>query len=85
MFLFIDTPQGFECFTITVPLFLGRDLRKEPKTILNDYLGWHRQSKGKWFLGLHFLSGRLTKDKKNITIVKNLKKNNPGEEIIILL
>ena len=24
-FEFIDTPQGFACFTITVPLFFGKD------------------------------------------------------------
>ena len=26
LFLCIDTPQGFACLTITVPVFFGRDL-----------------------------------------------------------
>jgi hypothetical protein len=26
LFLFIETPHGFACFTITVPVFLGSDL-----------------------------------------------------------
>ncbi|HJN36653.1 MAG: NADPH-dependent assimilatory sulfite reductase hemoprotein subunit [Prochlorococcus sp.] len=34
-------------------------IRKEPKTKLEDYLGWHRQSKSLWFVGLPLLSGRL--------------------------
>ncbi len=34
-------------------------LRPEPKGKLEDYLGWHRQSKGLWFVGLPVLSGRL--------------------------
>ena len=34
-------------------------LRPEPKAKLEDYLGWHRQSKGLWFVGLPVLSGRL--------------------------
>ena len=25
LFLFIETPHGFACFTITVPEFFGRD------------------------------------------------------------
>ena len=34
-------------------------LRFEGKAKLEDYLGWHRQSKGLWFVGLPLLSGRL--------------------------
>ncbi|MCT0213896.1 sulfite reductase, ferredoxin dependent [Synechococcus sp. CS-1327] len=34
-------------------------LRPEPKTKLHDYLGWHRQSSGLWFVGLPLLCGRL--------------------------
>ncbi len=34
-------------------------LRYEGKSKLEDYLGWHRQSKGLWFVGLPLLSGRL--------------------------
>ena len=35
-------------------------LKPEPKSELKDYLGWHRQSKGLWFVGIHLLSGRLS-------------------------
>ncbi len=45
-------------------------LRYEGETKLEDYLGWHRQSKGLWFVGLPLLSGRLQgkvkKDLRNI-------------------
>ena len=34
-------------------------LRPEPKARLSDYLGWHRQSSGLWFVGLPLLCGRL--------------------------
>jgi sulfite reductase (ferredoxin) len=34
-------------------------LRSEPKARLNDYLGWHRQERGLWFVGLPLLCGRL--------------------------
>ncbi len=33
--------------------------KPEPTNTLNDYLGWHRQTKGIWFVGLPLLSGRL--------------------------
>ena len=36
------------------------NLRKEGDTILEDYLGWHKQSEKLWFVGLPLLSGRLT-------------------------
>jgi sulfite reductase (ferredoxin) len=35
-------------------------MRLEPKTKLEDYLGWHRQSRGLWFVGLPVLCGRLS-------------------------
>ena len=34
-------------------------MRLEPKTTLEDYLGWHRQSSGLWFVGIPLLCGRL--------------------------
>lgn len=37
-----------------------KGMRLEPKAKLNDYLGWHRQSSGKWFVGLPLLCGRLS-------------------------
>ena len=36
-----------------------KPLRPEPKTRLSDYLGWHRQGRGLWFVGLPLLCGRL--------------------------
>jgi len=36
-----------------------RSLRDEPKRKLLDYLGWHRQGDGLWFVGLPLLCGRL--------------------------
>ena len=36
-----------------------KGLRLEPKTKLEDYLGWHRQEAGKWFVGLPLLCGRI--------------------------
>ena len=43
-----------------------RSLRSEPKPKLQDYLGWHRQEKGKglWFVGLPLLCGRLEGERK---------------------
>ncbi len=35
-------------------------LRAEPEAKLEDYLGWHRQDKGLWFVGIPLLSGRLS-------------------------
>jgi sulfite reductase (ferredoxin) len=37
-----------------------KGLRAEPKRRLEDYLGWHRQSPGLWFVGLPLLCGRLS-------------------------
>ena len=34
-------------------------MRREPAAVLTDYLGWHRQSPGLWFVGLPVLCGRL--------------------------
>jgi sulfite reductase (ferredoxin) len=36
-----------------------RALRPEPPQRLLDYLGWHRQAPGRWFVGLPLLCGRL--------------------------
>ncbi|WP_216902904.1 sulfite reductase, ferredoxin dependent [Synechococcus sp. CCY 9618] len=36
-----------------------KGLRSEPASTLTDYLGWHRQSPGLWFVGLPVLCGRL--------------------------
>jgi len=41
-----------------------RPLRDEPKRKLHDYLGWHRQGDGLWFVGLPLLCGRLEGDTK---------------------
>ncbi len=39
-------------------------IKPEPIAKLEDYLGWGRQSKSLWFLGIPLLSGRLSGDKK---------------------
>ncbi|MEN9859689.1 MAG: sulfite reductase, ferredoxin dependent [Cyanobacteriota bacterium] len=36
-----------------------KGMRLEPKAKLEDYLGWHRQGTGKWFVGIPLLCGRL--------------------------
>ena len=36
-----------------------KGLRLEPRPKLEDYLGWHRQKKGLWFVGLPLTCGRL--------------------------
>ena len=41
-----------------------KGLRLEPKVKLEDYLGWHRQTAGKWFVGIPLLCGRLGGDLK---------------------
>lgn len=46
---------------LTVPL---KPLRPEPKRRLLDYLGWHRQSAGLWFVGLPLSCGRLEGERK---------------------
>lgn len=42
-----------------------KGMRLEPKTKLEDYLGWHRQSRGLWFVGLPVLCGRLSGELKS--------------------
>jgi sulfite reductase (ferredoxin) len=41
-----------------------QSLRREPKSVLTDYLGWYRQANGLWFVGLPLLCGRLEGDRK---------------------
>lgn len=41
-----------------------KGLRNEPKTKLMDYLGWHRQRAGFWFVGLPLMCGRLSGEMK---------------------
>ena len=41
-----------------------RPLRHEPAARLHDYLGWHRQERGLWFVGLPLLCGRLEGERK---------------------
>ena len=42
-----------------------KGLRNEPKPKLQDYLGWHRQKAGMWFVGLPLLCGRLNTELKH--------------------
>jgi len=39
--------------------------KPEPTIKVIDYLGWHRQSKGIWFVGIPLLSGRLKENVKS--------------------
>lgn len=41
-----------------------KGMREEPRRKLEDYLGWHRQSAGLWFVGLPLLCGRLSGEQK---------------------
>ncbi|MAR05718.1 MAG: sulfite reductase, ferredoxin dependent [Cyanobium sp. NAT70] len=41
-----------------------KGMRNEPKPKLLDYLGWHRQRAGRWFVGLPLMCGRLKGDVK---------------------
>jgi sulfite reductase (ferredoxin) len=41
-----------------------KGMRNEPRTKLADYLGWHRQGPGKWFVGLPLLCGRISGETK---------------------
>ncbi len=43
-----------------------KPMRAEPKMKLEDYLGWHKQSPGKWFVGIPLMSGRLKGNPKEI-------------------
>ncbi|WP_114993124.1 NADPH-dependent assimilatory sulfite reductase hemoprotein subunit [Synechococcus sp. UW179A] len=42
-----------------------KGIRQEPVAKLQDYLGWHRQKKGLWFVGLPMMCGRLEGAVKN--------------------
>ena len=55
--------KGIQWFrdTLRRDYFKGdlKGLRNEPKPKLLDYLGWHRQKAGLWFVGLPLMCGRL--------------------------
>lgn len=54
--------RGIDWFRQELAVYFAGSLqppRKEPQTRLVDYLGWHRQGDGLWFVGLPVLSGRL--------------------------
>ena len=51
---FIDELQN-KYFTKSI-----KELLPEPKAKLEDYLGWHRQKIGLWFVGIPLISGRLS-------------------------
>ncbi len=65
-----------------------KPLRKEPKKKLIDYLGWHRQNKSTWFVGLPLLSGRLAGERKE-KLSKIVQKYNlnlritPNQDILL--
>ena len=55
--------RGIQWFRETlIKDYLKKDIKNlihEPPTKLMDYLGWHRQKPGLWFVGLPFMCGRL--------------------------
>jgi len=62
--------------------------RQEPKAKLEDYLGWRKQSKNVWFLGIPLLSGRLSGSTKIKIreIVENFKLDlrlTPNQDILL--
>ena len=65
-----------------------KPLRKEPENKLIDYLGWHKQNKDYFFVGLPLLSGRLSGKKKSL-IRDIVKENNldlrltPNQDILL--
>ena len=65
-----------------------KKIRKEPNQVLIDYLGWHKQNKTSYFVGLPLLSGRLSGEKKK-TITSIVKKYNlnlsltPNQDILL--
>ena len=65
-----------------------KPLREEPKNKLIDYLGWHKQNKDYYFVGLPLLSGRLYGQKKSV-IKDIVKKYNldlrltPNQDILL--
>ena len=63
-------------------------LRKEPNNKLIDYLGWQKQNKDFWFVGLPLLSGRLQGDKKSTLRILVEKYNlniriTPNQDILL--
>ena len=65
-----------------------KPLYPEPDIKLEDYLGWHKQSKGLWFVGIPILSGRLSgKIKKGLRkIVENYQleiRLTPNQDILL--
>ncbi|MDC3234224.1 NADPH-dependent assimilatory sulfite reductase hemoprotein subunit [Prochlorococcus sp. AH-716-A06] len=65
-----------------------KDLRKEPENKLIDYLGWHKQNKDYFFVGLPLLSGRLSGKKKSL--IRDLVEENdlnlrltPNQDILL--
>ncbi len=65
-----------------------KPLRQEPENKLIDYLGWQKQNKDFWFVGLPLLSGRLQGDKKSAlrNLVEKYNLNlriTPNQDILI--
>ncbi len=60
--------KGIEWFKKTLTQkYFHKDLHPslpEPPPKLKDYLGWNKQRKGLWFVGIPLMSGRLTGNKK---------------------
>jgi sulfite reductase (ferredoxin) len=59
--------RGIDWFRQELSRYFPHTLQRpvpEPRPRLEDYLGWHRQSPGLWFVGLPLLCGRIEGDLK---------------------
>ena len=52
--------KGIKCSKVTFRKVFqkkNKNIRKEPKQVLIDYLGWHKQDKTSYFVGLPYYQG----------------------------
>jgi sulfite reductase (ferredoxin) len=59
--------RGISWFRLELERYLEQPLapaQLEPRMQLEDYLGWHAQGDGKWFVGLPLLCGRVEGERK---------------------
>ncbi len=64
---YVVEERGIDWFRAEVERRLGRSLRDPRPVVMHDvedHLGWHQQSDGNWFLGLHVENGRVRDDER---------------------
>ena len=64
------------------------NIKPEPKYKLQDYLGWHKQSKRLWFVGIPLLSGRISGEvkkgiRKIVEIYKLEVRLTPNQDLLL--